>query len=148
MYVCASEAVSQTDGIRYLLYVSPKPAVYLVDRKFDFYSLANSFGSLCEVLAEEGTTLLDGEMIRHLETKKFYFMVRRETYTQTHIHTYADTYIHTRHTTRIHDTQHTANSQPHKLHTQTDAHAYTHPQFNNICTQHRRNSLSPPAADF
>lgn len=84
--VCVSASdTTQTDGIRYLLYVSPKPAVYLVDRKFDFYSLANSFGSLCEVLAEEGTTLLDGEMIRHLETKKFYFMVR----THSHAHSHA-----------------------------------------------------------
>lgn len=53
-----------------------KNAAYLVDRKFDFYSIYNSFSSLPNVLAEDGVTLLDGEMIRHLETKKFYFMVR------------------------------------------------------------------------
>lgn len=61
--------------MRYFLYVSSKQAVYLIDRKFDFYSITESFSSLCNVLAEEGTTLLDGEMIRHLESSKFYFMV-------------------------------------------------------------------------
>lgn len=113
MCVCALLNLPQTDGIRYLLYISPKPAVYLIDRKFDFYSVSNSFLSLVDVLAEEGTTLLDGEMITHLETKKLYFMVLTHTlHLRTRPTHYVNKHTHNSHNsqTRIHSKQHSSTS--------------------------------------
>ncbi|EFA79724.1 hypothetical protein PPL_07415 [Heterostelium album PN500] len=60
----------KTDGVRYLLLIA-KDNVYLVDRKFDFYSV--KFDKLIEIYGND--TLMDGEMIRQLRTKKPIFLV-------------------------------------------------------------------------
>lgn len=47
---------------------------YFIDRKFDFY-LIQKFQWLAETLSEKGGTLLDGEMIRHEDTKQAIFLL-------------------------------------------------------------------------
>eukprot|EP01112_Ceratiomyxa_fruticulosa_P018780 TRINITY_DN6058_c0_g3_i1.p1 TRINITY_DN6058_c0_g3~~TRINITY_DN6058_c0_g3_i1.p1 ORF type:complete len:805 (+),score=184.88 TRINITY_DN6058_c0_g3_i1:85-2499(+) len=67
----------KTDGIRYLLYIVDAP--YLIDRRFDFYQvqgyelLVDFFGTVDS--KRESITLLDGEMVRNLDSNRLMFMV-------------------------------------------------------------------------
>ncbi|EGG18672.1 hypothetical protein DFA_04168 [Cavenderia fasciculata] len=61
----------KTDGIRYMILIY-KGVMYMIDRKFDFFKIDGN-DELCKVLHDD--TLLDGEMIRHLESKEpMYFI--------------------------------------------------------------------------
>eukprot|EP01132_Coremiostelium_polycephalum_P010660 gene10660-13057_t len=61
----------KTDGIRYML-LSHKQNCYLIDRKFEIYSVKGSESLIGSI--KDGT-LLDGEMIRNLQTRKAVFLV-------------------------------------------------------------------------
>jgi hypothetical protein len=72
----------KTDGVRYMLLVR-SDGVYLIDRSFRFYFVPG-MEMLCSFLAHrdeesanaaEQITLLDGELVRHLQTKKPVFMI-------------------------------------------------------------------------
>ncbi|GAM19701.1 hypothetical protein SAMD00019534_028760 [Acytostelium subglobosum LB1] len=60
----------KTDGVRYLLLIT-NDTIYMIDRKFDFYTVA--YPKLLELYGND--TLLDGEMIRHLKTKRPIYLV-------------------------------------------------------------------------
>ncbi|KAM9970073.1 hypothetical protein ACTFIW_008006 [Dictyostelium discoideum] len=61
----------KTDGIRYMLLID-HTGCYLVDRKFDFYQI-QGFDILVTLFGEG--TLLDGEMVRNLQTKRANFLI-------------------------------------------------------------------------
>jgi len=48
--------------------------VHMIDRKFDFYRL-EGFDSLITVFASKGLTLLDGEMVTHIPSKKQMYLI-------------------------------------------------------------------------
>eukprot|EP01114_Cavostelium_apophysatum_P014897 TRINITY_DN3967_c0_g1_i1.p1 TRINITY_DN3967_c0_g1~~TRINITY_DN3967_c0_g1_i1.p1 ORF type:complete len:695 (+),score=174.20 TRINITY_DN3967_c0_g1_i1:138-2222(+) len=64
----------KTDGIRFLLMVDEECGIFMVDRKFDFY-LIHGFDLLLDLYGKKGTTILDGEMVRHVGTKKLMYLV-------------------------------------------------------------------------
>jgi len=59
----------KTDGIRAMLMILPLQGVYIIDRRFDFYTVPG-FDSLLSIFATNGITLLDGEMITHIPSNK------------------------------------------------------------------------------
>lgn len=63
----------KTDGLRYMMMITGE-CPYLIDRKFDFYVL-QGFPLLVELFGQTGVTLLDGEMVRHAQTKQAMFMI-------------------------------------------------------------------------
>jgi hypothetical protein len=58
----------KTDGIRYMLYITDMGA-FFVDRSFRFYRIGG-YDQLVELYSSTGTTLLDGEMVRHRATDR------------------------------------------------------------------------------
>jgi len=63
----------KTDGVRCMLMIDPT-GVHMIDRKFDFYRL-EGFDSLITVFASKGLTLLDGEMVTHIPSKKQMYLI-------------------------------------------------------------------------
>ncbi|EGC30428.1 hypothetical protein DICPUDRAFT_50749 [Dictyostelium purpureum] len=69
---CNKYYVSEkTDGIRYMLLVDSS-GVYLIDRKFDFYKL-NDYDIIIDIFRKG--TLLDGEMVRNVNSKTPNYLV-------------------------------------------------------------------------
>lgn len=64
----------KTDGIRAMLIINPRDAVYLVDRKFDFYALPE-YECLLNIYSPVGLTVLDGEMITHLTENRLMYLI-------------------------------------------------------------------------
>jgi len=67
-------ASEKTDGIRCILMIIPLQGVFFIDRKFDFYRV-EGFDSLMTLYASSGITILDGEMVTHLPTKKQMYLI-------------------------------------------------------------------------
>lgn len=61
----------KTDGIRYMLLILASGS-YFIDRKFEFYQIQN-YSVLDETFGNG--TLLDGEMVRHLQNRKPVFQI-------------------------------------------------------------------------
>jgi len=54
--------------------IVPLQGVFLIDRRFDFYRV-DGFDSLMTCFATNGITLLDGEMVTHLPSKKQMYLI-------------------------------------------------------------------------
>eukprot|EP01102_Stenamoeba_stenopodia_P019955 TRINITY_DN7637_c0_g1_i1.p1 TRINITY_DN7637_c0_g1~~TRINITY_DN7637_c0_g1_i1.p1 ORF type:complete len:686 (+),score=120.98 TRINITY_DN7637_c0_g1_i1:243-2300(+) len=65
----------KTDGTRFLLFIVPAKAsshlegVYFIDRKFSFYRI-KGMDFLIQIYAPDGVTLLDGEMVNHIDDEE------------------------------------------------------------------------------
>ncbi len=54
--------------------ILPIQGVFLIDRKFDFYRV-EGFDSLMNCFATSAITLLDGEMVTHIPSKKQMYLI-------------------------------------------------------------------------
>src|SRR5690606_10262428 len=56
-------------GLRYMMLIVPNQGVYFIDPRFHIH-FVHGVDYLLDIAASNGITLLDGEMVRHMETDK------------------------------------------------------------------------------
>ncbi|KAL6070719.1 HAT C-terminal dimerization domain [Balamuthia mandrillaris] len=63
----------KTDGVRFMLLIN-ETGVYLTSRSFDFMKV-EGYDQLIPLMASNGPTLLDGEMVHHHSSKRLFYLI-------------------------------------------------------------------------